>query len=148
MYIGFSVLVLPKRCPGRLSSVFWGAKRTVVFWAHRTAAVPPHPARPRPAARPCAAPPRPACGMTGFWIRQVALIAHELFCNRIINCENLFNSESSMAGFDIVGKKPTDHTMPHLSFVTAPVLLAQIGSGAWCLHKSAAEWCKEATGRL
>ena len=50
----------------------WGAEGTVVSWANRPVGVPLCPAPLRPAAPPCAAPPGPARGMSGFWIRQLA----------------------------------------------------------------------------
>ena len=49
----------------------WRAKGPVVSWANRLVGVPSCSASPCPAASPCAAPPRPARSMSGFWIRQV-----------------------------------------------------------------------------
>ena len=75
IYIGCRLSVLPKILPGGLSSVHWGAN--VRCSLGRTDLPPSHPAPPhlaplRPQAPPpCAAPPRPARGMSGFWIRQV-----------------------------------------------------------------------------
>ena len=51
----------------------WGTRGTVVFWAKQFVGVPSCPSLPHPAASPCAAPPRLARGMSGFWIRQVCL---------------------------------------------------------------------------
>ena len=62
-----------------------GSPLTVISRAHRTAAVPPRSVQPRPAlpdpahsaslASPlCAVPRRPACGMPGFWIRQMKMV--------------------------------------------------------------------------
>ena len=55
------------RCPGNLG----GARWKVVFWANRPVCIPSSPAPVRPAATPCAAPPRPARSISGLWIRQV-----------------------------------------------------------------------------
>ena len=73
-----------KRRPGQLSSMLrkpWRAKAMLVFRASRSVGVPPYPIR--PAAPPCAAPPRPARGMSGFWIRQVDFrtTKHDIFWN-------------------------------------------------------------------
>ena len=51
VYIGFRLFVLPKKPPGRLSSMPWGARGSVVSWANRLAGVPARPAPPRPAER-------------------------------------------------------------------------------------------------
>ena len=63
VFIGCLVFVLPQKRPGRLSSVYWRARWTVVS-AHRPAAVPPRPVPshpPRPArSRPRPASPRPS----------------------------------------------------------------------------------------
>ena len=50
----------------------WKARGTVVSWANRPLGVPSCPAPPCPAALPCAALPRPARGMSGFWIRPAS----------------------------------------------------------------------------
>ena len=71
IYIGFCLFVLAKRRSGQLSSMPLRARGSVVSWANRPVDVPSCPAPSRIAAPPCAAPPRPACGMSGFWIRQV-----------------------------------------------------------------------------
>ena len=54
----------------------WRARGTVVSWANRTVGVPFCPAPLCPAALPCAAPPRPARSMFGFWTRQVIGLIH------------------------------------------------------------------------
>ena len=59
-----------KKCSRHLFSMPWRAKRTVAFCANRFVGVPSCLARLCPAASPCAAPPRPACGTSGFWARQ------------------------------------------------------------------------------
>ena len=61
------IFVLPSTMPWR----FWGAIGSVLPFADRPVGVPPCPATLCPAALPCAAPPRPARGMPGFWIRPV-----------------------------------------------------------------------------
>ena len=55
-------------------SIRWRAKGRVVSWPDRPNGAPSYPAPPRPAAPPCAAPTRPARGVSGFWIRQVRSI--------------------------------------------------------------------------
>ena len=75
VYIGFRLFALPKRRSGQLSSMPWKPWRamgTVASWANRPVGVQSCPAPLRPAAPPCASPPRPARGMSGLWIRQVA----------------------------------------------------------------------------
>ena len=81
--MGFTLFALPKKCLGRLSSVPWGARRTVFSWAHRPAAVlgastRRHPIPPRRATPAPAPPARPSeimetYRMSGFLIRQVNL---------------------------------------------------------------------------
>ena len=51
----------------------WRARETVVSWADRPVGVPSCPAPLRPAASPCAAPPRPACGISGPWIQHIII---------------------------------------------------------------------------
>ena len=63
VYIGFRLFVLAKRQEGRLSPGRIDPSAS---------ASPRRP--PRPAAPPCAAPPRPACGVSGLWIRQMRQI--------------------------------------------------------------------------
>ena len=71
-YIGFCLFVLPKGRPGRVSSVPWKSKSTIVLWAHRPASLRPAPscpdppclatpgsASPRRPAVPCSEPPHP-----------------------------------------------------------------------------------------
>ena len=55
-------------------SIRWGARGWVVSWPDRPNGVPSFPAPPRPAPPPCAAPTRPARGVSGFWIRQVITV--------------------------------------------------------------------------
>ena len=71
VYIGFPLFVLPKSRSGQLSSMPRRARRTVDSWANRSVDVLSCPAPRRPVAPPCAAPTRPARGMSGFWIRQI-----------------------------------------------------------------------------
>ena len=71
VYIGFPLPVLLKKRSAQLFSMPRRARGSVVSWANRSVGVPSCPAQPRPAALPCAAPTRPARGMSGFWIRQV-----------------------------------------------------------------------------
>ena len=71
--IGIRVFVLPETCAGGFLSMVWRVTGTFVFWANRPVGVPSCPSPPRPAAPPCTAPSRPACGMSGFWIRQVGV---------------------------------------------------------------------------
>ena len=73
VYIGFALLVLPKRRSGQVSSMLWTAGWLFVSWANQSVGVPKCLAPLRPATPPCAAPPRPARGMSGFRIRQVGL---------------------------------------------------------------------------
>ena len=54
-------------------SIPWRARGRVVFGPDRPNGVPSYPAPPSPAAPLCAAPTRPACGVSGFWIRQSML---------------------------------------------------------------------------
>ena len=56
-------------------SIRWRARRRVVPGPDRPNGVPSYPAPLRPAALPCAAPNRPARGVSGFWIRQVVELA-------------------------------------------------------------------------
>ena len=56
---------------GQVCTMPRGVRGTVISWANRSVGVPSCPARPRPAALPCAAPTRPARGMSGFWTRQI-----------------------------------------------------------------------------
>ena len=70
VYIGFPLFVLPKNSSGQCSSMPWRAKGTVVSLANRPVDVPSCPAPSRPATPPRAASPRPARGMSGFWIRH------------------------------------------------------------------------------
>ena len=58
----------------------WRAKETVVSWANRPVGVASCQAALRPAAPPCAAPPRPARGMSGFWTRQVGYKTFTVQC--------------------------------------------------------------------
>ena len=51
----------------------WRARGTLVFSANRPIGIQSCPAPPGSAAPPCVAPPRPARGMSWFWIRQVAI---------------------------------------------------------------------------
>ena len=78
VYIGFPLSVLPGVRPGGLSSIRWRERETVVPWANRSVGVPSCPSSPRPAALPWAAPPRLACGTSGFWIRQANIPRHPL----------------------------------------------------------------------
>ena len=56
--------------------MLWGDTGTVVFWADRTVGIPSFcPAPPCPAAPPCAALTRRACGVFGSWTRQVFVLA-------------------------------------------------------------------------
>ena len=56
LYTSVRLLVLPKVHLGRVSSVHWGAKETVVFWVNRPAGGPSYLAQPRPAPPPRRAP--------------------------------------------------------------------------------------------
>ena len=73
VYIGFRLFVLLKKRSGHLCTMPWRVRGTVVSWATRSVGVPSCPTPPSPAAPPCAAPTRPACGISWFWIRQVGL---------------------------------------------------------------------------
>ena len=64
--------MLPETSPGVFSSMVCRVSGRVVFWSNRPVGVPSCPSLPRPAAPPCAAPPRPARGMFGFRILQTA----------------------------------------------------------------------------
>ena len=62
----------PRAEPSAKLNVFrWRARGRVVSGPDRPNGVPSYPDPPRPAAPPCAAPTRPARGVSGFWIRQV-----------------------------------------------------------------------------
>ena len=56
---------------GQLSSMPWKSRGSVVSWANLPVGVPSCSAPPYTAALPLAALPRPARGMSGFWIRQI-----------------------------------------------------------------------------
>ena len=77
VYIGFSFFMLPKNRPGQLSSMPWGESGSVMCLANRPACVQARPAPPGPAPPcrllPCAAPPRTARDISGFWTRQVEI---------------------------------------------------------------------------
>ena len=73
LYMGFRLFVFPTSCAGHLSSMLLKANRTVVPWSNRPIGVQSCPAPPGPAAPPCLAPPRLACGVSRFWVRQVNL---------------------------------------------------------------------------
>ena len=75
VYIGSLSFVPPKRRSGQLSSMPWRAEWTVVIWANRSVGVSNCLALLRPATPPHATPHRPACGMFGFWNRQVHRIS-------------------------------------------------------------------------
>ena len=62
--------VLSKSCSGQLFTVPWWARGADVPWARRIIDVRASPAEAARAAAPCAAPHRPARGMSGFWNRQ------------------------------------------------------------------------------
>ena len=68
VYIGFDTFVLPKKHPGRISSVFWGSKtRAYALGAPlRPASSPPCLASPPRPAPLVPAPPRPPVGCPGF----------------------------------------------------------------------------------
>ena len=72
--------MLPKRRAGQVSSAPWWTRGTDVSQASQTVDVPAGPAWPGPAAAPCAATPRPACGMSWFWTLQVGL-KYEVDCS-------------------------------------------------------------------
>ena len=59
-----------------MSSIRWKARGRVVPGPDRPNGVPSYPAPPLPAAPPCAAPTRPARGVSGFWVRQVTTHDH------------------------------------------------------------------------
>ena len=61
--------MLPESSSGQLISMAWRARGSVVSWADRPLGVPS-----------CAAPPRTACGMSGFWIRQAIFEFHRGRC--------------------------------------------------------------------
>ena len=71
VYIGFRLFMLQETRPRGFSSIVWGVKGSVVFWANRPVGVPSCSSPLRPAAPPCTAPPRPACSMSGLLARQV-----------------------------------------------------------------------------
>ena len=87
VYIGIHLFVLPKRRPGQLSTVPWRARGTLVSWANRP--VGPDLARPAPprSALPSAAPPRPASGMSGFWIRQIVSIPRHALHEKVLHMQ-------------------------------------------------------------
>ena len=72
LYMVFRLFVLLKGRSGQVCSMPWRVRGTGVSWADRSVGVPSCPARPRPAAPPCAAPSRRTRGMSGFWIRRIA----------------------------------------------------------------------------
>ena len=55
-------------------SIRWRARGRLPPGPDRPNGVPSFPAPPRPAAPPCAAPTRPARGVSGFWLRQVSFV--------------------------------------------------------------------------
>ena len=61
-------------------SIRWRARARVVFLPDRPDGVPSYPTPRCPVAPPCAAPTRPARGVSGFWIRQVGLHRNSLVC--------------------------------------------------------------------
>ena len=68
IYIEFHLFVLPTNHPGRLSSVRWGSKKTIVLLGHRLPPSRPAPSRVAPH-RPTQirlSPSRPALGMSGI----------------------------------------------------------------------------------
>ena len=71
VYIGFPLFVLPETHPGSHSSIVWRVRGTVFSFANSPVGVLCCPSPPGPAVLPCAAPYRPARGISGFWIRQV-----------------------------------------------------------------------------
>ena len=78
VYIGFRLFVFLERGSDAMerakSSMRWRElKRSFFFLPDRPNGVLSYPALPRPAAPPCAAPIRPACGVFEFWIRQVSI---------------------------------------------------------------------------
>ena len=68
--IGFCLFVLPKSRSGQLSSMPCKGTRYGCLLGERTCRPPVLLAPLRAAASPCAAPPRPARDMSGFWVRQ------------------------------------------------------------------------------
>ena len=75
VYRRIRLFVLPKTHPGGHSSIVWRVRGTVFSWANSPVGVLCCPSPPGPTVPPCAAPYRPARGMSGFWTRQVSRCA-------------------------------------------------------------------------